>query len=223
MSDRCTLSPPALARGSAAGRHRSTACHHCVGVLDGGERGRAAAAAARGSSASAARTARTSPAADGEVGHGAEVLAAGLDRRHQLDRVRARPWPAAARRPGAPTARSSRSRSAAPAPCASAPGPARPRPPAPRRACGRGSACSPRPARRRRRSRSRSPARACRAGSGGVAAGCRRSGRGASDRRRSSPSRAAKHAPESKRGRHSQSIEPSRPTSPAVWVSPIMA
>ncbi len=31
-----------------------------------------------------------------------------------------------------------------------------------------------------------------------------------------SPSKAAKHAPESKRGMHSQSMEPSRPTSAAV-------
>ena len=37
------------------------------------------------------------------------------------------------------------------------------------------------------------------------------------------PSRAAKHAPESNRGTHSQSIEPSRPTSAAVRQSPIIA
>ena len=36
-----------------------------------------------------------------------------------------------------------------------------------------------------------------------------------------SPTRWAKHAAESKRGRQSQSIDPSRPTSAAVWVSPI--
>ena len=30
----------------------------------------------------------------------------------------------------------------------------------------------------------------------------------------------AKHAPESKRGKQAQSIEPSRPTSAAVWRSP---
>src|SRR5437667_119928 len=36
----------------------------------------------------------------------------------------------------------------------------------------------------------------------------------------SSPSSAAKQAPESKRGRQSQSIEPSRPPGAAVWVSP---
>ena len=35
--------------------------------------------------------------------------------------------------------------------------------------------------------------------------------------------RAAKQAGESKRGRHSQSIEPSRPTIAAVWVSPMTA
>jgi hypothetical protein len=40
---------------------------------------------------------------------------------------------------------------------------------------------------------------------------------------RSSPSSAAKHAPESKRGRQSQSIEPSRLTSAAVWVSAMTA
>jgi hypothetical protein len=40
---------------------------------------------------------------------------------------------------------------------------------------------------------------------------------------RSSPSSAAKQAAESKRGRHSQSIDPSRPTSAAVRVSPISA
>jgi MFS family permease len=39
----------------------------------------------------------------------------------------------------------------------------------------------------------------------------------------SSPSRAAKHAPESNRGRHSQSIEPSLPTRAAVWRSPMRA
>jgi hypothetical protein len=37
------------------------------------------------------------------------------------------------------------------------------------------------------------------------------------------PSSAAKHAPESKRGTHIQSIDPSRPTSAAVTVSPISA
>ena len=37
----------------------------------------------------------------------------------------------------------------------------------------------------------------------------------------SSPRIRAKQAPESKRGRHSQSIEPSRPTRAAVWVSPM--
>jgi hypothetical protein len=38
-----------------------------------------------------------------------------------------------------------------------------------------------------------------------------------------SPSNAAKHAGESKRGRQSQSIEPSRPTSAAEPQSPISA
>ena len=38
-----------------------------------------------------------------------------------------------------------------------------------------------------------------------------------------SPSKAAKHAPESNRGRQSQSMEPSRPTNAAVWQSPISA
>ena len=37
------------------------------------------------------------------------------------------------------------------------------------------------------------------------------------------PSSAAKQAPESNRGRHSQSIDPSMPTSAAVWVSPMSA
>ena len=37
------------------------------------------------------------------------------------------------------------------------------------------------------------------------------------------PSSAEKHAGESKRGQHSQSIEPLRPTSEAVWQSPISA
>ena len=37
------------------------------------------------------------------------------------------------------------------------------------------------------------------------------------------PSSAAKHASESKRGQHSQSIEPSRETSAAVLQSPISA
>jgi hypothetical protein len=37
------------------------------------------------------------------------------------------------------------------------------------------------------------------------------------------PSSAAKQASESKRGQHSQSIEPLRPTSAAVWQSPIRA
>ena len=37
------------------------------------------------------------------------------------------------------------------------------------------------------------------------------------------PSRAAKHAAESKRGQHSQSMEPSRPTKAAVLQSPISA
>ena len=37
---------------------------------------------------------------------------------------------------------------------------------------------------------------------------------------RSSPSRDAKQAGESNRGRHSQSIDPSQPTSAAVCVSP---
>ena len=37
----------------------------------------------------------------------------------------------------------------------------------------------------------------------------------------SSPSSRAKHASESNRGRHSQSMEPSRPTIAAVWVSPM--
>jgi hypothetical protein len=39
----------------------------------------------------------------------------------------------------------------------------------------------------------------------------------------SSPRSAAKHAAESKRGQHSQSIEPWRPTSAALWQSPISA
>jgi hypothetical protein len=39
----------------------------------------------------------------------------------------------------------------------------------------------------------------------------------------SPPRRAAKHAGESKRGQHSQSIEPSRQTKAAVSPSPIMA
>ncbi len=38
-----------------------------------------------------------------------------------------------------------------------------------------------------------------------------------------SPSSAAKHAPESKRGRHSQSIDPSLETRAAVCVSPMRA
>jgi hypothetical protein len=37
------------------------------------------------------------------------------------------------------------------------------------------------------------------------------------------PTSAAKHASESKRGQHSQSIEPSQPTSAAVSQSPISA
>jgi hypothetical protein len=37
------------------------------------------------------------------------------------------------------------------------------------------------------------------------------------------PSRAAKHAGASKRGQHSQSIEPSRPISAALWQSPTRA
>ena len=37
------------------------------------------------------------------------------------------------------------------------------------------------------------------------------------------PSRVAKHAAESKRGQHNQSIEPSRPTKAAVLQSPISA
>ena len=37
------------------------------------------------------------------------------------------------------------------------------------------------------------------------------------------PSRAAKQAPESKRGQQSQSTEPSRETSAAVWPSPMSA
>ena len=45
----------------------------------------------------------------------------------------------------------------------------------------------------------------------------------ASVRCRSSPRSAAKHAPESKRGTHSQSIEPSSATRAAVWVSPMSA
>ena len=61
----------------------------------------------------------------------------------------------------------------------------------------------------------------------GTAASDRRAprppGRSASGRARASPSSAAKHAPESNRGKHSQSIEPSRPTSAAVWQSPIRA
>ena len=36
------------------------------------------------------------------------------------------------------------------------------------------------------------------------------------------PSSWAKHASESKRGRHSQSIDPLRPTRAAVWVSPMI-
>jgi hypothetical protein len=38
-----------------------------------------------------------------------------------------------------------------------------------------------------------------------------------------SPNSAAKHAAESKRGQHNQSIEPSRPTRAAVLQSPISA
>ena len=75
----------------------------------------------------------------------------------------------------------------------------------------------------RRRSRTRSPGSACRP----IAAGdARRSApAGASSQRPCSgpPSRAAKQAAESKRGQHSQSIEPSRPTSAAVSQSPISA
>ena len=37
------------------------------------------------------------------------------------------------------------------------------------------------------------------------------------------PSRAEKHAPESNRGMHIQSIDPSMPTSAAVWQSPMRA
>jgi hypothetical protein len=39
----------------------------------------------------------------------------------------------------------------------------------------------------------------------------------------SSPTSAAKHAPESNRGKHSQSMQPSRLTSAAVRVSPMSA
>jgi hypothetical protein len=38
-----------------------------------------------------------------------------------------------------------------------------------------------------------------------------------------SPSSDAKQAPASKRGRHSQSMDPSRATRAAVWVSPMRA
>ncbi len=69
--------------------------------------------------------------------------------------------------------------------------------------------------------RSRGPA--CRRGSG--ADGSRASPAGASSQRpcSSSPSSAAKQAGESNRGRQSQSIDPSRPTSAAVCGSPMSA
>ena len=56
-----------------------------------------------------------------------------------------------------------------------------------------------------------------------VAAAARRRARCSQRPCCSSPSSAAKHAPESKRGTHSQSIEPSSATSAAVWVSPMSA
>ena len=61
------------------------------------------------------------------------------------------------------------------------------------------------------------------AGSGGWCAGRCRAGREQPAAVLGVPSRAAKQAPESNRGRHSQSIEPSRPTRAAVWVSPMRA
>ena len=64
---------------------------------------------------------------------------------------------------------------------------------------------------------------ACRRDSARDRAHARRRARAASDRAPASPSSAAKQAPESKRGQHSQSIEPSRQTSAAVSQSPMSA
>ena len=76
---------------------------------------------------------------------------------------------------------------------------------------------------RRRRSRTRSRGRACRRDSGGASRGTRRPARSASGRSRACRAARRSSAPESNRGRQSQSIEPSRPTSAAVWQSPISA
>ena len=141
------------------------------------------------------------------------------------DRVGTGDRAGARRRWCGPTARPSRSRSGRRGPCASAPVPTGPR------RCAR---C------RRLRSRigmqsvtrtppssvceRRSRARACRRGTGARSRAARRRPARCCQRPcGSSPSSAAKHAPESKRGTHSQSIEPSLPTSAAVCVSPMSA
>ena len=90
-------------------------------------------------------------------------------------------------------------------------------------ASGPAPACSRRPGRCPRGCPTRSRARACRRGTARRLA--RPPAAGASSQRPlpSSPRSAAKHAPESKRGTHSQSIDPSSATRPAVWVSPMRA
>ena len=110
-----------------------------------------------------------------------------------------------------PRHRRRRSRSGAPAPCASPP---RPRSPTTMRTRselrsrgGMKSMTRPRPRAVSKRSRES----ACRRDSGRVTCASASHGRdAASGRARALPSSAAKHAPESKRGQHSQSIEPSR-------------
>ena len=69
----------------------------------------------------------------------------------------------------------------------------------------------------------RTPASACRDGSAGHVARTASRARGASGRCPAAPSSAAKHAPESNRGKQHQSIDPSRLTSAAVCRSPISA
>ena len=76
---------------------------------------------------------------------------------------------------------------------------------------------------RPRPSRNRSPGSGCPRGSGASPRHLGPAGAIASGRSRALPRRAAKQAAESKRGRQSQSMEPSRPTSAAVSQSPIRA
>ena len=159
----------------------------------------------------------------GELGHRRHVLAAGLDGRPQRQRVGAGDGAQQAVGAPHPGDRSTRSRSGSRAPCAWRPRPGPLRPSGPPGGGPRGWACSRPPWRRPwARLELGLEHQGVGRGSGGGPRSRRSPAPCASTRACRSPRSWAKHASESNRGRHSQSIDPLRPTSAAVWVSPMM-